>query len=57
LETWINACNGIKTLGEKNCPKLASIIIPPPTLATDVMKEVMKEINEKITMISNSVIF
>ena len=47
---------GIKEEGEKYWANDANMIIPPPTLATEVIKEVTKEIAEKIIRISISCI-
>tara|TARA_B100000900_G_scaffold321183_1_gene280433 strand:- start:368 stop:523 length:156 start_codon:yes stop_codon:yes gene_type:complete len=48
LRSWTEACKGINADALTNCPRDASMIMPPPTLKIAVIIEVKNEIAPRI---------
>ena len=55
LRSWTEACKGINADALTNCPRDASMIMPPPTLKIAVIIEVKNEIAPRIKEISRDI--
>lgn len=51
----MDPCNGIRVAGENDCARAINIIKPPPTLNTEVSREVRKDKIAKKTINSTDI--